>query len=137
MVTWGLAIPADATSWTLLVLRPSSSPAADRPTLPLPFPPDGRCSVALTAPDGGAMATFRGAGRLEDWQAFYDRWITEHGWVIRQAWQPTATGRRTRLEEPQRRSTVELRLWSDSDGHLSGLILVIPPDIPSDERRHP
>jgi hypothetical protein len=126
VVIWGLAMPAGAQTWTVLVFQPDSD-AGGPIAAPsgLPIPPDSRRLVAMQAADGGAIVAFAGSERPEVWKQFYTDWFARHGWKATEKWRPTGSSwhaQYTAAAAVASAAVADISLSSDVHGQNTGLL---------------
>jgi hypothetical protein len=94
-----------------------------RPEVEIPLPPAAHRLLSIRA-GGGAITAFS-AGQSDAAREFYDRWFSDHDWVVAQAWQPIASGWHCRFARrlPAPALAVDIRLAMNRQGRWTGLVL--------------
>lgn len=134
VVTWGLAIPTGKETWNLYTFAATGEAQKSGPNLPeLSLPPNSRRILSLQAAGGGAVVSFQGSGRPEDWQHFFDDWFQQRGWTGKASWDSSDSAwyRRYKSSTGQPQGTAEVYLRRNSEGMLTGVLTALEIEAPS------
>lgn len=126
VVTWGLAVPADESSWAVYCVFAEQTISAPAGALPeLPLPPETRRTLALGTV-GGAMVGFEGRLDPAACRSFFEQWFSQNGWTCVGSRRTADDGWFARFEKSSSRDStvVDVRIGLDAQRQLQGLLVL-------------
>lgn len=92
LVTWGMAVPANKSSWSLYVFILGAMSGATPADDGVPIPPGATRSMGVQGKSGAKMVGFSGKGEPEEWCGFFDRESAARGWRSAKGWREAGDG---------------------------------------------
>lgn len=131
VLSWGIALPVDEASWSLLTLQPTDSTGADTVSHgPIPLPPDGERTLDITGHDGGRLLCFRGPGPGRRWVRELDRQFLQQRWQPLRPWSQSGHGGWSATysqRDETGRTRADIQLARQPDGNWVGVLQILPP----------
>jgi len=126
IVCWGMLIPFAGQSWTLYIFV--TAEAATGTEARVPIPPDGEVVLSLCSEGGEGMVAFRGAGPVDRWKGFYERWAQGHGYAHGAGWHDAPAGpvARFHLAGAADGPRLDVQLLREPSGRARGLVVLTP-----------
>jgi hypothetical protein len=126
-VLWGIALPKGEKEWSELLFLPSHGGNNAIPLLTdITLPSKCRKMLTVQAVNGGAMVTFSGQGKPEDWRGHFERLFTKMGWNPVFHWQMSGSAwyAQYRGQNKDKNITVDVHFYPDDKGGMTGLLVV-------------